>query len=143
MLFRSRIAKKNFAFTSNRLNDLCDYLGIGKKVQTGGIDLWYAIEVNQDQKAWNLMKRYNKHDVVLLRELFYRLRPWDNRLPNMATMHDDPNACPICGDTQEGLVIRGYRQTAVMVYTQVKCNACHGYSRVRQAYKTKTEHVNV
>src|SRR5665213_2132891 len=83
-------------------------------------------------------KKYNKQDVELLRELFYRLRPWSTRLPNMATMTDESGACPICGDTKKGLVIRGHRQTAVMVYTQVRCNACCGYSRVRQAFKTKT-----
>jgi hypothetical protein len=138
-----RLARQQFAFTANRLNDLCLYLGIGKKVNTGGIDLWYDIEVDQDPKAWAKMKKYNKQDVVLLRELFYKLRPWSNRLPNMATMTDEPGACPICGDTEKGLVVRGHRQTAVMVYTQVRCNACGGYSRVRQAFKTKTEHVNL
>jgi len=35
-----REAKKHFAFTSNRLNDLGEFLGVGKKIKTGGFELW-------------------------------------------------------------------------------------------------------
>jgi hypothetical protein len=134
-------ARAQFKFTTNRLNDVCAQLGIGEKVSTGGIDLWKAIVNDRDPKAWAKMKKYNKHDVVLLEQLYLRLRPWSKKHPNVATIADRPKACPKCG-VQGQMVVRGYRQTAVSVYSQYRCGACGGYCRGRQAIKTKTEFVS-
>jgi hypothetical protein len=135
-----QLARKNFAFTTNRLNDICEFLGIGTKEETGGIDLWKAIVLDHDPKAWKKMKKYNKHDVVLLEQLYLRLRPWAKNHPNLATIADRPKACPKCGE-QKGMVVRGYRHTAVSVRASYRCNACGGYSQGRTIYKTETEYV--
>jgi RNase_H superfamily len=135
------LARKVFAFTKNNLDEIVRDLGIGEKIQTGGIDLWRAIVERDDPKAWALMKRYNKHDVQILEALYLRLRQWDDRHPNLATIGDRPNACPKCF-TVGGMVIRGYRHTAVSVRANYRCNACGGYSQGRQIFKTGTEFVN-
>src|ERR1035437_5504487 len=60
-----KIARRHFAFTSNKLGDLCDVLGIGRKLETGGFQTWLGC-MRGDPKAWAKMKRYNKQDVVIL-----------------------------------------------------------------------------
>ena len=134
------LARKNFAFTTNRLNDICEFRGIGNKVNTGGIELWKDIVLNHDPKAWAKMKKYNKHDVVLLEALYYRLRPWAKQHPNLATIADRPKACPKCL-SEEGMVIRGYRHTAVSVRANYCCKGCGGYSQGRKILKSETEYV--
>lgn len=136
-----KLARRHFNFTTNRLNDVCQDLGIGKKIDTGGIELWRAIVEDDDPKSWAKMKKYNKHDVELLEELYLRLRPWSDNHPNLATISDRPNACPKCG-SEKGMVVRGYRHTAVSVRASYRCNACGGYSSGRQIYKTDTKFVN-
>ncbi len=134
-----RLARKSFNFTKNNLDELCRDLSIGEKIQTGGIDLWRDIVANDDPYAWALMKKYNKHDVEILEELYLRLRPWGNH-PNLATISDRPNACPKCG-SEKGMIVRGYTHTSVSVRTNYCCKACGGYSGGRKIHKTETQFV--
>lgn len=135
------LAKQSFAFTKNRLDDVCRDLGIGQKINTGGHKLWRDIVENQDPKAWAKMKRYNKQDVLLLEELYLKLRPWAKNHPNIATLSDRPDACPRCG-SEEGMVVRGYNHTAVSVRISYRCNYCGGYCQGRKILKTDTKFVN-
>jgi hypothetical protein len=116
-----KIARANFAFTSNRLDDICRLLGIGGKKETGGFGTWRGC-LRGDPKAWRKMKRYNRHDVVLLEQLYERLRPWGKH-PNVATMVDRSDACPTCGSTK-GFLSKGYSYTPLSRRKRWKCKAC-------------------
>jgi DNA polymerase III epsilon subunit-like protein len=72
-----KIARRHFAFTSNKLNDLGKYLGIGQKLHTGGFKLWEDCMANK-ASAWHTMRRYNKQDVVLLEKVYKKLSKWDD-----------------------------------------------------------------
>lgn len=72
-----KIARRHFALTSNRLNDIAKLLGIGQKVNTGGYKLWEDCQANVPS-AWKLMTKYNKHDVLLLEKVYNRLSQWDD-----------------------------------------------------------------
>ena len=95
------VARSKFKFNSNKLNDLGTKLKLGQKVTTGGFALWKGC-MEDDQKSWKLMAKYNKQDVVLLRQVYYRLRPWMNRHPNINTINMDTliPKCSICGSTK-------------------------------------------
>jgi hypothetical protein len=134
-----KLARKHFAFTSNRLGDLCNTLGIGTKEETGGFKTWKGC-LNGDEKAWATMKKYNKHDVVILEELYLKLRPWATTMPNLATMAGRPDACPKCG-SQAGMMIRGYRHTAVSRKVTLQCKSCKGYSSSRATERMQTQYV--
>ena len=134
------IARKNFAFTSNKLGDICQALGIGTKEDTGGFATWVGC-MEGDLKAFAKMKKYNRHDVKILEELYHKLRPWTKVFPNMATVAGRADACPKCLST-EGNQIRGYRHTAVMRKVVYQCNACKGYYSSRTSTKTNTLYVN-
>lgn len=73
-----KIARKYFAFTSNKLDDLAKYLGVGQKVKTGGFGLWLDC-MNGDRAAWEKMRRYNGNDVVILRKVYEVLIAWHGR----------------------------------------------------------------
>lgn len=122
-------ARKHFAFTSNRLDDLCQHLGLGKKAKTNGFETWLGC-MNGDPAAWARMKKYNKHDVVLLERLYDRLLPWMTGVPNLATISGEISVCPKCG-SDKGMMRRGYAATAVSRRVTYQCKACGGYSRGR------------
>jgi uncharacterized protein YprB with RNaseH-like and TPR domain len=89
-----KVAKKYFKFNSNKLDALADYLGIGRKVKTGGFALWKECMKFPGELvvwAWALMKKYNKGDVLLLEKVYLKLRPWMSNHPKM-----DLEERPIC-----------------------------------------------
>jgi len=135
-----KVARKHFAFTSNRLDDLCQVLGIGKKRETGGFATWLGC-LNGDEAAWRKMCRYNRHDVVLLEQLYLRLLPWMTTHPNRATIEDRPHACPRCG-VEARMEARGWRSTQVSKRRQYQCGACKGWSAGRVITKTDTAYVS-
>jgi DNA polymerase elongation subunit (family B) len=134
------LARRHFNFTSNKLGDLCETLGIGAKVSTGGFELWRDC-LRGDRRAWDRMKKYNKQDVVILEELYLRLRPWSNRHPNLATMSGRYDACPKCGSTK-GMKSQGWQYNAVTMYQRFRCRACGGEVAGRKLKRTETEYVS-
>lgn len=99
-----KVARKYFQFDSNKLNDLCQYLGLGQKVETGGFQLWKDCMVG-DVTAWGKMVKYNKMDVLLLEKLYNRLLPWIDTFPIFSAIVDDPKSCVSCGSKK--IVKRG------------------------------------
>ncbi len=91
-----KVARRYFSFFGNSLDDIADFFGIGNKVETKK-GLWRSC-LNGDVSAYKEMKRYNKHDVYLLVEIYKRMLPWIQNHP-----HVDPemgqSACPNCGST--------------------------------------------
>lgn len=124
-----KIARQYFNFTSNRLDDLGKVLGVGRKVKTGGFDLWLKCLAG-DSKAWALMKKYNKQDVVLLEEVYLKLRPWANNHPNLANFTGTA-VCPKCGSSQ--IQFRGYSLTQVAKYRRFQCTKCGGWGKMTQS----------
>lgn len=122
--------RRNFKFASNKLDHIADQLGFGKKVSHQGMPLWTACVVDNDPDAWELMKKYNKHDVVLTEAVFDKLRPW-LKLPNMI-LYEKPSEsrghrCTQCAS--ENVTREGYALTTTGKYQRYSCNNCHAWSR--------------
>lgn len=58
-----RVVRSRFRFVSNKLQNVCDELGLPVKVETGGFQLWVDCMAN-DAKAWATMKRYNENSTL-------------------------------------------------------------------------------
>ncbi len=84
------LARQQFGFLSNKLNDLGAYLNIGRKLPHTGFDLWKRCMV-RERKAIKKMKAYNIRDVWLLEKVYDRLKPWAAKLP--AVSEEECNAC--------------------------------------------------
>ena len=136
-----KLVRQNFALTSNRLDGVCRALGLGGKHETGGFDTWEGC-MEGNEKDWKRMVRYNRHDVVLLDQLYTYLQPWAERGPNLAVYGDRPDACPKCGVAGE-FIIRGYRNNAVTRRVLYQCKACRGYVAGRALEKIPVTHTRV
>ncbi len=112
-----KVARKEFALTSNKLDYICKYLGIDAKIDTGGIALWDAAE-DGDQKALDKMSRYCDNDVVILEELYLEIRPYIRNHPSLE-QYVDGKACPNCGSKE--LKESGVYRTQKRAYTAYRC----------------------
>jgi len=114
------VAKRYFKFDSNKLDDLGDYLGIGRKLETEK-NLWKKC-LDGDLKAWNLMKKYNIQDVILLEKVYLRLLPYIKNHPNYAMYLGERIACPNCGSFK--LTKDGIRPKALSIVQKWVCKDC-------------------
>jgi hypothetical protein len=92
-----KIARNKFKFKSNKLDDLGRDLGIGRKMPHTGIHLWLMC-MTGDLKFWRIMKRYNRRDVLLLEQLYYKFLPWASNHPNVNSGNE--GQCIRCGSTK-------------------------------------------
>jgi len=118
------IAKKFFAFSSNKLDYMGKFLGIGKKVATGGFSLWKGC-INGDQRCWDKMVKYCMNDVLLLEKLYKRMLPYMNSHPNKNYYSDEKKSCPKCGS--KNLVKQGYSFQSTGKKQQYQCKKCGGW----------------
>lgn len=135
-----RVARRQFAFTSNSLADLCKQLGLPGKLDNGGFQTWLGC-LSGNPASWNRMKVYNKRDVTILERLYLRFLPWIPRMPNLAAITDRPNSCPRCG--KGPLIARGWHHYSVTKRRQFQCKSCHGYCVGRQVTKTQASFTNL
>ncbi len=135
-----KIAKKYACFSFNKLDYLGEKLGVGRKSKSGGFDTWKGCLAG-DKKAWNLMKKYNKHDVELLERVYLKLRPWITSHPAMNVMDGRPQACPKCGEGP--LQRRGTAKINKTTYAErYQCQACGGWSQERKNTKSEVQFTN-
>ncbi len=96
-----QIAKKHFAFTSNKLEYLTEKLCTKYKKQKhekfSGFSLWKQC-LNGNMDAWNEMEKYNKYDVLSLEEVYHKLQPWDKNI-NFNVFTEELNHRCNCGST--------------------------------------------
>ena len=130
-----KIAKSRFSITSNRLDYIGEYLKIGRKVKHEGQELWNKVLV-RDTVAQSNMIKYNVGDIVLLEQVYLKLRPWDKRHPNV-NIQFDKRGCPVCGSRRLKSIDDVY--TPVAKYAAMVCRDCGKYSRTAQHKKTKEE----
>jgi len=120
-----KIAKRVGMFPSNKLDDLGQYFHVGKKMATGGFDLWQDC-MKGDDAAWKKMKAYNKQDVMLLEEVYKRLLPWAPTHPNRNVFDEKTMNCPRCGSHK--VQRRGWRAAATGRRRAFQCQDCGGWS---------------
>lgn len=128
--------KKNFAFSSNRLDDVLEELGLQQKLAHEGFNLWMKV-MDGDKAAQRSMKQYNIQDVKVTEELYNHIRQWITPHPNMGLYVDDRGenepTCPTCGSHH--IVKHKKRPTRVGLYQQWQCQDCGAYARGRKNLK--------
>jgi len=132
-------AKKYFRFSSNRLGDLGEQLGVGGKLKHTGFEMWRDCFAG-DTKAWSLMMRYNKQDVVLLEKVYLRLLPFMKNHPNMG-VYVGENVCTNCGSSH--VQRRGTTTTNVGVYQRLQCQDCGSWFKDSKRLEAPTTFRNI
>ena len=121
-----RTARGQFKFPSNKLDYIAQALGLGKKVKHIGHELWIKCMEN-DPVAWDQMKEYNIHDVVLLEKVYWKFLPWIKGHINYSLVESNSFVCPKCGSTHYHR--RGFLFTQACKYQRYKCLDCGGWFR--------------
>lgn len=130
-----RTVRKKFKFNSNKLDYVCQRLGLGNKVHHKGMALWKEC-MEGGRAAWAVMKKYNIHDVVLLEKLYKALLPWVHQHPNISLITEGKLVCPKCGSKHRRK--KGFQHTATRTYQRYQCSGCGGWFRSVKSEKSAT-----
>lgn len=149
-------AKRMFKFPSNSMQNISMYLGLGGKIQTGGIGLWQRCANYEDWQdcddALETMLKYGKGDIKATRDLYTRIKGWSKNTPNIGIMSKDLNGIDIKADTELLCVHCGSNDVTMMNqkgYTSVsafdlyRCgeSTCRGISRVNASGKNLVNYI--
>ena len=138
-----KMAKSGFNFNSNKLDYIAQYLGVGKKLETGGLDLWKKVCLEKDEAALQKMVDYCKQDVVILEKVFEKLRPYSKHKVNYATLRGgDKFECPNCGTYNVRLSKTYTTSTGVMRHSmQCKDGCSSAYTVSNKTYQDWLKHL--
>jgi len=130
-----RVIKENFAFSSNKLDNLLIQFNLPRKLHTN-FELWSDCLAGS-WEALTEMETYNKNDVVTLEKAFDRIKPWIKNFPNYVLYNElsDAMVCPTCGSVHLSDI--GYYTTGVSKYKMYRCDNCKSISKLRKSEKTK------
>lgn len=116
-----QVVKRQFRFTSNKLQNIVTQLGIGSKTPHTGFKMWIDC-MNGDKKAWKLMRKYNLMDVKVTELLYDYLRAWIPNHPHLGLFEGMEWCCPNCASKK--LKRNGTVKTALTVYANYVCKKC-------------------
>jgi DNA polymerase III epsilon subunit-like protein len=124
------ISKQNFLFASNSLKAINKHLGIKQKLDNEGFSLWVK-SMNGNSDALRDILLYCDTDVLATENLFYKIRPFIKKCPNIALFYDtNEMRCPNCGS--QVLSDEGFYYTSQNKYKSMRCE-CGALSRVKQS----------
>lgn len=123
-----------FAFDSNKLDSIGEYLGVGRKMKHKGFELWVKC-LNGDEEALNNMVEYCQQDVVLLEDIFHAMENYVK--PNThAGVHRGLKkwSCPCCASGNIEMIKADVTQKGT-ISRVVGCKSCgHTYNISNKAY---------
>lgn len=136
------VARKQFRFVSNKLDYVSQALGLGKKTEHMGHELWLRC-MNKDKEAWAIMEEYNKNDVILLEKVYDKFKAWCKNHLNMSLFVEGDVVCPNCGGQHHQK--RGFSYTNSSKFQRYQCQECGNWFRGKQnlASKVGGKFVNV
>jgi uncharacterized protein YprB with RNaseH-like and TPR domain len=119
-----REAKRHFRFESNTLDDLGDFLNVGRKEKITYAELEEEyLSDNCSKKTKNLMKKYNIQDIAILEKIYNIMLPYMSSHPNLADIYGVDGVCPKCLGTVRPYGSSPRRHGRVKAYI---CNDCGG-----------------
>lgn len=136
-----QIAKKQFRFPSNSLDSIAAYLGLERKKKHEGFNLWVRC-MNLEQEAFDEMEEYNVQDIVVLEQVYLKLRAWDNQHPNIALYYSDNKARCVCCGSEDIKPIAKSSYTQLSEFETVSCKSCGKKQRKRVNLRGKQEMKN-
>lgn len=118
------LAKKHFAFTSNKLEWMSGALcPDNKKMKTKkfqGFELWKEC-LAKNKAAFAEMKAYNIQDVIALEALYHKLQPWDSTIDFNTYSSEESLKCNCPTGT---FIKRGFAVTNTGRFQIYQCRVC-------------------
>ena len=133
-----KIAKKHYKFEKNSLDWVARSLKCSRKLEHKnfpGMAIWIEMLHGNDE-AWAENKAYNKMDVVVTEEIYYKMRAFTKPHPSIVIGADSSSKrCVTCGS--KDLTEDGYHYTNTSKFKRYKCANCGSFSRARKNLLTK------
>lgn len=131
-----KILKKYFHFDSYKLDNVCKELGIGRKIKHPGFQMWLDCMEGTGEvrnKAFDLLKKYNNHDVTLAEEVYNRISGWVYNQPSLSAHTEKGDlkcSNPVCFGNN--LVKNKTRKNAKgETRFQYQCKDCGKYKSIK------------
>lgn len=125
------LAKRHFAFTSNKLEYMTKNLcTTNKKIshaKFGGFELWKAC-MEGNKEAYKELREYNVADILSTEELFFKLAPWDSSI-NLSVYSDNLDFTHRCFCGSEDFKKHGFVYSNSGKFQRFICNSCGNESR--------------
>lgn len=116
-------ARGNFKFSSNKLDYIAQYLGIGAKMKHEGFSMWDKC-MKGDEEALAKMVAYNKVDVVVLEDVYQTMKHYIKPETHAGVLQEKPKyTCPICAHEEIGLVKTDVTEKGT-ISRVVQCEEC-------------------
>jgi DNA polymerase elongation subunit (family B) len=133
-----KLAKAGFNFNSNKLDYIAKFLGLGGKVETGGLKLWDQVVLEGDKQALKKMIEYCQHDVTLLEKVYDKLANYTKHKMHVGVLLGQSKcSCPECGSSE--LHSRGKLITAAgTVKRRLHCQDCGRYFSMTESVYLKS-----
>lgn len=132
-----KLSRRGFRFNSNKLDYIGQFLGVGKKMKTGGFDLWKDIILRNDKSAMDRMVKYCQQDVKLLELVFNKLNPYVKHKTHAGLMMGEGKcSCPECGSTKYTISKRRITATGIKK-VQLQCKDCGKYNSINESILTQ------
>jgi DNA polymerase elongation subunit (family B) len=134
-----RHIRRQFGFTSNKLDYVNKLLNLERKQDTGGFELWERC-LRGEQESLDKMESYNVQDVRILEETYLHIRPWIKPHPNMGLfiLDETQSRCPSCGSNDMKEMGKMY-YTSANAYESMRCGNCGATARKRNSTITIKE----
>lgn len=133
------VARKQFGFTSNRLDYLAKQFGVARKADNGGMERWLGCCDGVPQDLLDMVA-YNKQDLIPTEEIYLKMLPYMKAHPNMGLYFDgDSDVCYKCGSTDLSWPEGKFYHTGVNKYSAYRCNQCKSPGRSRFSAMSKDD----
>jgi uncharacterized protein YprB with RNaseH-like and TPR domain len=130
-------ARSKFGMTSNKLDYLGEYLGVGNKMETPK-GMWKKV-MEGDYDMLTKMSEYCDQDVRVLEDVYLAMRPYIQPHPNMGLyVEDNVQSCTCCGSANLTNTGKSYA-TTVTTYDLLRCDDCGSLMRSRQSNMTLSQ----
>lgn len=116
-------ARGNFRFSSNKLDYIAQYLGVGAKMKHEGFSMWDKC-MQGDEEALARMVAYNKVDVVVLEDVYQVMKHYIKPETHAGVLQEKLKyTCPICAHEEISLVKTDVTEKGT-ISRVVQCEEC-------------------
>lgn len=126
-----KIAKKYLKLRNNRLITISEFLGTEDEKDAIKPEAWLRA-LGGNRAAMDVIVEHNRRDVLVLEEVYNRIKPLMADHPSVAKM-DGREGCPTCGENK--LQKRGVHVTRTRRYQRYQCQSCGGWTKDSKSLK--------
>lgn len=120
-----RVARNRLKLRNNRLITISEFLGTEDEKNAIKPEQWIRA-LGGHRASMDYIVEHNKRDVLVLEEVYLRIRPLILDHPNRGLL-DGRGGCSVCGSGR--VIKRGFHVTRTRKYQRFQCQGCGAWSK--------------